>query len=173
MQIGASLALHVLGDVRLKKTTRDGLGLTRNGIAVRHPEKRFSGLVGRAAGCSLLLVLCAWRIDSRRVPLASSDSKIATGKKAASRLAGKIIRRIEIGSSWDLRIDMTDGLALTVFPDHVGPAASVDANWELWRLGVSYVIGNDLTCEVLGKDNCEMQLKPPFQRWQERTRVPV
>jgi hypothetical protein len=63
-------------------------------------------------------------------------------------MAGKTVCRVLVGDGWDLRVEFTGGLTLTVFPDHVGPHAAFDGNWELWTPELYYSVGTDLECGV-------------------------
>jgi hypothetical protein len=122
---------------------------------------------------SHLLLWCSWRIDDAKGPLASSDSDFAECKQAVERLIGKVVQHVEIQSSWDLRLSMSSGLMVSVFPDHVGPEANFDGNWELWRPDRAYLVGTDLACEVIDRQNRPLELRPDGGRWQVATRAKV
>lgn len=126
-----------------------------------HPDE-----YARYKGESHLLVWCSWRIDNAEGPLASSGSDLELCRPAVERLVGKTVREVEIGHGWDLRLALTWGLIVSVFPDHVGPAAGFDGNWELWRPEQAYLIGTDLACEVTDRQNRPLRPQPRAGRWQ-------
>jgi hypothetical protein len=72
---------------------------------------------------------------------------------------------VEIGAGWNLRLDFASGLVLSVLPDHVGPSASFDGNWELWKPAQAYLIGIDLRCEVIDRENRVLTPSGRQDRW--------
>jgi hypothetical protein len=127
----------------------------------RHPDE-----YTRYTGESHLLVWCSWRIDDAKGPLASSDSEFELCESAVERLIGKTVRNVRIGHGWDLRLDLSSGWVVSVFPDHVGPESSFDGNWELWRPEQAYLVGTDLACEVIDRENRPLRPLPRAGRWQ-------
>lgn len=119
----------------------------------------------RFQGESHLVVWCSWRIEQAGRPLASSDSEPEESKAAVRRLVGKTVRQVDILSGWDLRLTLTSDLTVKVFPDHVGPAANFDGNWELWRPEQAYLIGTDLTCQVIDRQNRRLGPESGYGRW--------
>ena len=120
----------------------------------------------RFKGESHLLVWCSWRIEDAKGPLASSDSDAELCEKVVRRLIGKTVQVVEIRPGWDLRLDLSSGLTVAVFPDHVGPEANFDGNWELWRPDQAYLIGTDLACDVMDRENRRLRPQPQKGRWQ-------
>ncbi|GEM_PF-1513270 len=120
----------------------------------------------RFKGESHLLVWCSWRIEDAKGPLASSDSQADLCEKVVRQLIGKTVQRVEIRAGWDLCLDFSSGLTLNVFPDHVGQEANFDGNWELWRPDQAYLIGTDLTCDVIDCENRRLRPQPQKGRWQ-------
>lgn len=131
-----------------------------------HPEEHL-----RYEGESHLLVWCSWRMDDDRGPVASSDNESPRCEAAIERLIGKTVRRVDIGSAWDLRMEFSSGLVVSIFPDHVGPDASIDTNWELWRPEQAYFIGDDLACRVQDRENRPMLPGTRSGRWRVRKDV--
>jgi len=107
----------------------------------------------RCQGESELLVWCSWRLDDAKGPVTSWDDEPQRCEDGIRGLIGHGVRNVEIGAGWNLRVDFASGLVLSVLPDHVGPSASFDGNWELWRPDQAYLIGTDLTCEVIDREN--------------------
>ena len=100
-----------------------------------------------------LLVWCSWTLRDARGHLTGSDDETDGLEKGLRRLVHRLVRSVEIGTTnWYLRLGFSGGLDLYVFPDHVGPAASFDGNWEVWRPTDAYLIGTDLSCEVIERD---------------------
>ena len=119
----------------------------------------------RYEGESHLLVWCSWRIEDGKGPLASSDNDFDVCEQAIRRLIGRAVREVRIGPGWDLRVEMSSGLTVTVFADHVGAKAIFDGNWELWRPDQAYLIGTNLACEVIDRQNRALSLQPRGGRW--------
>ena len=119
----------------------------------------------RYVGESHLLAWCSWRIEQAGRPLASADSSREECEAAVRQLIGKAIRQVDILPGWDLRLALSSDLTVNVFPDHVGPEANFDGNWELWRPEQAYLIGTDLTCQVIDRQNRPLQLQPQAGRW--------
>lgn len=128
--------------------------------AADHPEEHL-----RHMGESHLLIWCSWRLDDAKSPLASSDGEPDQCEQAIQRMIGKTVRQVEIGGAWDLRLELSSGLVLSVFPDHVGDDASFDGNWELWRPEQVYAIETDLTCNVLDHENRPLKPGSRTGRW--------
>ena len=118
----------------------------------------------RYRGEANLLVWCSWRLDGPRGPITSCDDD-AGCEAGIRRLIGHTVRSVEIGDRWNLRLEFTGDLLLNVFPDHVGPAASFDGNWEVWKPKQAYLIGTDLNCEVLERGDESRRLVPAESRW--------
>lgn len=118
----------------------------------------------RFKGESNLLVWCSWRLEESTGPLASSDNDPLFCERALRRLIGKPVQSVEISPSWNLQLSFTGGFMLSVFPDHVGPEAIFDGNWELWRPDQAYLIGTGLTCEVIDRENRPLRLQTG-RRW--------
>jgi hypothetical protein len=155
--IGSTFAID-LGR-KIQRDPKEAAFLSRRSAKGRSEESV------RHVGESHLLVWCSWRIDDEKGPVASSDNEIAVCDEAIKRLVGKTVRRVEIGRGWDVRMEFSGGLAVSLFPDHVGPEASIDTNWELWRPERAYFIGDDLNCEVTDRQNRPLR---PAGRWQVR-----
>lgn len=119
----------------------------------------------RFAGESNLLVWCSWRLDRRNGPLTSWDGEAEQCEAGICRLVGRTVKSVDIGAGWDLRLAFSGELLLTVFPDHVGEAASFDGNWEVWRKDQAYLIGTDLACEVIDRENRPLRLRDRQGRW--------
>jgi hypothetical protein len=117
-------------------------------------------------GESHLLVWCTWRIDSASGPVASSDSDYGVCDQAVEMLIGKTAQRVEISDDWRVRVEISSGLVVNIFPDHIGPDASFDGNWELWRPDRVYSIETDLACQVQDRDNRPLRPQPSADRWQ-------
>ncbi len=117
-------------------------------------------------GESHLLVWCAWRLADSAGPVASSDNDRETCEQAVAQLVGKTVRHVEITDGWDVRLEFSKSLVLTLFPDHVGPEASMDTNWELWRPDRAYFVEADLTCRVTDPQERALRPQPGTQRWQ-------
>ena len=115
-----------------------------------------------------LLVWCSWRIDSEEGPLASSDNEHDQCESAVKRLIGKTVQEVRIGERWDMRLVLSSGLTVTVFPNYVGPNADFDGNWELWGLEKSYLIGTDFTCEVVGRESSSVSAPRQGRKWATR-----
>jgi hypothetical protein len=116
-------------------------------------------------GESHLLVWCWWRIDAAEGPLASSDNEPDLCESAVRRLIGKTVQRVDIGAGWEMRLAFNAHVILNVFPNFVGPNADFDGNWELWRPDQAYLIGTDLRCEVIDRQNRPMQPRSRQGRW--------
>jgi hypothetical protein len=116
-------------------------------------------------GESHLLVWCSWRIDAAEGPLASSDNEPDLCESVLRRLIGKTVQRVDIGAGWEMRLAFSSDMTLNVFPNFVGPKADFDGNWELWKPDQAYLIGTDLTCEVIDRENRPMQPRPGQGRW--------
>jgi hypothetical protein len=95
-----------------------------------------------------LMVWCSWRLETARGPVTSSDDETPQMEIGLRRLAGKTISKVSILDGWFLRIEFSNGWVLSVFPDHVGPNASFDGNWEVWTSDRLYAVTTNLTCEV-------------------------
>lgn len=96
-----------------------------------------------------LLVWCSWRLERAGLGMTSSeDEQDARRDEALRSLAGRTIERVTIETGWYLRVDFDDQSVLTVFPDHVGPSAIIDTNWEVWLPERRYAIDSDLNCVV-------------------------
>jgi hypothetical protein len=131
------------------------------GVARRPPD-----VWDRYQGESELLVWCSWRLDDAKGPVTSWDDDPQRCENGICGLIGHSVRNVEIGAGWNLRLDFAGGLVLSVLPDHVGPSASFDGNWELWKPDQAYLIGTDLTCEVIDCENRRLRPQPPKGRWQ-------
>jgi hypothetical protein len=116
-------------------------------------------------GESGLVVWCTWRIEGSQGPIASSESKERLCIDSIPKAIGRTVLAVEIGPGWNLRIEFSGGLVLTVFPDNVGPSHIIDSNWELWRPEDGYFIGTDLKCEVTGRDYPPLLPQPKPGRW--------
>lgn len=134
------------------------------GAAKRHPDAW-----ERYRGESELLVWCSWRLDGAKGPVTSWDDEPRRCEDGIRGLIGHGVRNVEIGTGWNLRLDFAGGSALSVLPDHVGPSASFDGNWELWRPDQAYLVGTDLTCEVIDRENRRLRPQPRQGRWQVKT----
>lgn len=99
--------------------------------------RRFEGEYG-------LMVWCAWRLDG---VITSSDTKAKLAYSDLKRLTGKIIRKVVV-DNWNLRLDFTGGLSLSVFANNIGEDANFDGNWEVWTPKTSYSVTTKLTCEM-------------------------
>ena len=119
----------------------------------------------RSRGDSELLIWCSWRLDDANGPATSSDDNPERCEAAIRQLIGHTVRAVDIAGLWDLRIVFNGGFVLSALPDHVGPEASFDGNWEVWRPEQAYLIGTDLTCKVIDPENRPMQLAPRRGRW--------
>jgi len=119
----------------------------------------------RSQGESELLVWCSWRLDEQAGPVTSWDDDAKRAEAGICRLIGHRVRDVAIGSGWNLRLEFTGAMVLSVLPDHVGPNASFDGNWELWRPEQAYLIGTDLTCEVIDRENRPLRLQSRRERW--------
>jgi hypothetical protein len=95
-----------------------------------------------------LMVWCSWRLANRKGPLTSSDDESPRRDEGLRGLASRTIVQVGILPSWDMHVEFSGGLMLSVFPDHVGAAASFDGNWEVWTPDLLYAVGTDLVCEV-------------------------
>lgn len=133
--------------------------------------RRRAARASRFVGESHVIVWCSWRIEGRHGPIASADSDEKTCEQAIARLTGKTMQHVDIQPGWNLRLAMTSGLVLNVFPDHVGESASFDGNWELWRPDQAFLIGTDLTCRVIDRENRPMELRPEQGRWRVSEKV--
>lgn len=160
-----------------RKIPRDAQDLARREKLARRPGARDQATAGRDPlasqwarfrGESELLVWCSWRLDDARGPLTSWDDQPERCEAGIRRLIGHAVRAVEIGAGWNLRLDFAGGLVLSVMPDHVGPSARFDGNWELWRPDQAYLIGTDLGCRVIDRENRPMELRPRAGRWQVR-----
>ncbi len=119
----------------------------------------------RFTGESNLLVWCSWRLDQGGSPLTSWDDQAGRAEAGVRGLVGRTVKAVTVGPGWNLQVEFTGDVMLLVFPDHVGPQASFDGNWELWRPDQAYLVGTDLTCEVIDRENRPMQLQPRQGRW--------
>jgi hypothetical protein len=131
------------------------------GVARHHPD-----VWERCQGESELLVWCSWRLDDAKGPVTSWDDESQRCEDGICGLIGHSVRNVEIGAGWNLRLDFASGLVLSVLPDHVGPSPSFDGNWELWKPDQAYLIGTDLTCEVIDCENRRLRPQPQKGRWQ-------
>jgi hypothetical protein len=122
-------------------------------------------VLDRFTGESNLLVWCSWRLDRRNRPLTSWDDAAGCCEAGMDRLVGRTIKAVEIAPGWDLRVQFSGELLLAVFADHVGASASFDGNWELWRPDQAYLIGTDLTCEVIDRQNHPLEPASRGGRW--------
>ena len=122
----------------------------------------------RFRGESNLLVWCSWRLDGEKGPITSWDDEAARCQTGIRGLVGRVIRDAVIGGGWNLQLAFSGGLILSVFPDHVGPSASFDGNWEIWQSKQAFFIGTDLTCEVADRDNRPLRLESQRGRWRAR-----
>jgi hypothetical protein len=122
-------------------------------------------------GESSLLVWCSWRVESARGPLASSDNEFDLCQEAIRRLIGRSVEDVRIEPGWSLRLALSSGLVVSVFADHVGPKAIFDGNWELWRPEQAYVIGTDLTCQILDRQYRPVPLPSPRRRWKSAAKA--
>jgi hypothetical protein len=95
-----------------------------------------------------LLVWCSWRLASPKGPVTSSEDESPALIEGLRRLVGRRTCRVSFAEGWYLRVDFTGGLTLTIFPDHVGPQAIFDGNWEVWTPELHYSVGTDLECSV-------------------------
>jgi hypothetical protein len=120
-------------------------------MAKKHPGRRYPKKVDRHVGESHVVVWCSWRIDDAGGPVGSSDNDARACGRAVERLNRRLVQDVEIGVDWSLRLRMSGGVVLTVFPDHVGPDANFDGNWEVWRPDRAYLIGSDLSCEIVDR----------------------
>ena len=132
-------------------------------LAVREDE--LSRVWNRFQGESEVLVWCSWRLDAANGPLTSWDDQAENCESGICRLIGHTVRTVEINSGWNLRLSFSGGMVLSVLPDHVGFAASFDGNWELWRPDQAYLIGTDLSCRVIDRENHPLELQPRSGRW--------
>jgi len=114
-----------------------------------------------------VVIWCSWRLEHSGVPLVSSDADGTTCETQLRKVVGRSVRSVDVSSSWDLRILFSGGFSLYAFPDHVGNDADFDGNWELWTPDQAYLIGTDLSCEVMDREeNRPMHLPPRRERWQ-------
>ena len=114
-----------------------------------------------------LVIWCSWRLEHKGLPLVSSDASGEACEKQLRKVIGRTVRAVEITPSRDLRLVFSGGFVLCAFSDHVGDDADFDGNWELWTPEQAYLIGTDLSCEVIDrKDNRPMHLPPRGERWQ-------
>jgi len=82
-----------------------------------------------------LLVWSSWRLQQGDQVLATSDQGPA-GVEPLGALIGTTVDAVDCAApAWDLRIRFSNGKELVTFSDHLGPDASIDANWELWARG--------------------------------------
>ena len=116
-------------------------------------------------GESHMIVWCTWRLDGPTGPLASSDLEAEPCQAALEQVVGKKVQHVTIGPGWELSLAFSTGLLLSAFPDHVGPGASIDTNWELWRRDRAYFIREDLSCEVLDSELRPLRPQAGNQRW--------
>ena len=114
-----------------------------------------------------LLVWCSWTLNNGRGPVTSSDDETPGLEKGLRRLSGRTVQSAEIGADWYLRLAFSGGMMLTIFPDHVGPAASFDGNWELWRQRDAYIVETDLSCKVIPRDYPPLEV-PSDARWKRQ-----
>lgn len=163
---GCTFAMDLGRKVRRDEQEIAALDRSRARLAKRGKAPNHPAGYRTHKGESHLLVWCSWRLADAAGPLASSDSDRETCEAAAARLIGKTVRHAEIGDGWDLRLQLTSGLRVSVFPDHVGPEANFDGNWELWRPDQAYLIGTDLACEVIDQKNRPLRPQPRAGRWQ-------
>jgi hypothetical protein len=99
-----------------------------------------------------LLVWCSWMLEGPHGPITSSDDETSGLESGLRRLSGRTIQAADIAPNWCFRLEFSGGLVLTIFPDHVGPSASFDGNWELWKQYDAYLVGTDLRCKVIKRD---------------------
>lgn len=130
------------------------------GVARHHPD-----VWERCQGESELLVWCSWRLDDAKGPVTSWDDEPKRCEDGIRGLIGRSVRDVKIGAGWNLRLDFAGGLVLSVLPDHVGPSASFDGNWELWKPVQAYLIGTDLRCEVIDRENRVLAPSDRQDRW--------
>jgi len=112
-----------------------------------------------------LIIWCSWRLDKGTGPLVSSDGDEQVCHDRLGALIGRTVQAVEVSPSWDLQIGFSGGFLLSAFPDHVGESANFDGNWELWRPDQAYLVGTDLTCEVMDRDNRPLTLRSRRRRW--------
>ena len=137
----------------------------RDAPATRHPAaQEFEKFHGE----SELVIWCSWRLDDATGPVTSWDDQADRTQEGIQRLIGHTVRSVDLGSGWNVRLAFSGNLLLSVLPDHVGPSARFDGNWELWRPEQGYLIGTDLACRVTDRQNRPLELRPAQGRWRVR-----
>ena len=112
-----------------------------------------------------LIIWCSWRLDKGNAPLISSDGDEQLCHDRLGVLIGRTAQAVQVSPSWNLQIGFSGGFVLIAFPDHVGESANFDGNWELWRQDQAYLVGTDLTCEVIDRENRPLRLRSRRGRW--------
>lgn len=112
-----------------------------------------------------LILWCSWRLERGGLPIISSDGTEQQCQEHLQVLVGRTVRLVEISSSWDLRLVFSGGVALSAFPDHVGQSADFDGNWELWTPEQAYLVGTDLECKVIDRENRVLAPRDRQDRW--------
>jgi hypothetical protein len=88
------------------------------------------------------VIWCSWRLGGDVSPVSSSDQetdKIARSLEALRNQA--LVGAICHAPAWDLCLQFSGGLRLSVFCDHLAGDASIEQNWELWRGDEALLIG--------------------------------
>lgn len=116
------------------------------------PARKSSQTKTQFVGESHLLVWCSWVLYGPRGPITSSNDETEGLEKGLARLVGQTVQAVDIEPQWCLSVSFSHGLLLKVFPDHVGPMAIFDGNWELWRPLDAYLIGTNLKCKVVQRE---------------------
>ena len=112
-----------------------------------------------------LILWCSWRLERSGLPIISSDGTEPQCQEHLQVLVGRMVRQVEISPSWDLRLVFSGDVALIAFPDHVGQAAGFDGNWELWTPEQAYLVGTDLECKVIDRQNRVLAPIARQDRW--------
>ena len=149
--VGATFQLALGGKVRRERPLRNP----------KLPES-----IRRSEGEFGLMIWCSWQLRDHKGPVTSSADESAGLETGLDRLRGKTICKVSVDDGWYLRVDFSGGLRLSVLPDHVGPEASFDGNWEVWTPTRMYSIETDLTCLVEEREAARQAPRQPRpDRW--------